>query len=111
MAIKHLAAACTAAALLALGTVSAQAADRHVTVKNGTSWQLRELYGSNVGTDDWQEDILGRDVLEPGESVDVNFDDGSGACKFDFKGVFADGEEVVSNNVDVCSVGKFTFTE
>lgn len=100
-----------ATAALLLSAAAAQAADRHVTVTNSTSWQLRELYGSNVGVDEWQEDILGRDVLEPGESVVVNFDDGSGACRFDFKGVFADGEEVVSNNIDVCQVGSFSFTE
>ena len=66
------------------------------------------LYGSNVGSDSWEEDILGSDVLESGTSVNVNFDDGTGYCKYDLKAVFEDGDSVIKRGINVCTVGTWT---
>jgi len=55
--------------------------NRKIKVINDTTFSLRELYGSNVGADSWQEDVLGRKVLGPGQTVTVNFDDGSCYCQ------------------------------
>ncbi len=90
---------------------TADAADRRVRIINETSYDMVRFYGSNVGTDDWEEDILGRDVLRTGRSVMVNFDDGSGYCMFDFKAVFDDGDEVIKERVNVCKIGSFRFTD
>jgi len=101
------------AALLASALAAASlvhAANRVVTIHNKTDVLMTEFYASNVDTDDWEEDILGEDVLRPGQSFDVDIDDGTGACRFDFKGVFDDGDEVVKKNVNVCKVGSFSFT-
>jgi hypothetical protein len=89
------------AACVTLGAMSAQANDRRVNIINETSTDMIEFYASNIGTDDWEEDILGAYILEAGGSVVVNIDDGTGYCKFDFLGVFADGEEVLKRGVDV----------
>ena len=48
-------------------------------------------------------------MLPTGSSVNINFDDGTGYCTFDFKAVFSDGDEVIQPNVDVCTIGTFTF--
>lgn len=93
------------------GTHVAQAADRTVRVFNKTKVPIYAFYASRTSTNDWEEDILGDDVIMPGESMLIDIDDGTGACKFDFKGEFADGDEVVKNNVDVCRVGEFSFTQ
>lgn len=77
--------------------------DRHVQVVNDTSVTLRELYGSNVSRDSWEEDVLGADVLRPGGSVRVNWDDGTCACLFDFKAVYADGTETIRRRFNVCT--------
>jgi len=90
---------------------AASAEDRKVRIINETSFTITHFYGSNVGEDDWQEDILGQDVLPPGESVVINFDDGSGYCKYDFKAQFEDNHEVIKNNIDVCEISSFRFTE
>lgn len=50
-------------------------------------------------------------MLKPGQSITLNMDDGTDTCVFDFKGTFADGEKLVKNNVNVCKVGEFAFTE
>lgn len=104
----------TAAAAVLLAVTSAPAAfaaDRTVTVNNRSSYQIQEFYASNVGTNDWEEDILGVDVLAPGEAVDIDIDDGTGACRFDFRAVFVDGDEAVKKNVNVCEISEFDFTD
>lgn len=95
-------------ALLMATAVPALAQDRHVKVVNKTGVTMVALYGSNVGSDSWEEDILGGDVLESGHIVNVNFDDGSGYCKYDLKAVFEDGDSVIKRNVNVCEVGTWT---
>ena len=89
--------------------VPASAANRHVDVVNKSGKELKHFYASTPDSNSWEEDILGRDVLDDGDSFDANIDDGSGACKFDFKGVFADGGSAVRKNVDVCKISTFTF--
>ena len=93
----------------ALAADPASAADRRVRIVNNTGFTMVEFYGSNKGSQSWEEDILGADVLEDGQSVVVNFDDATGYCKFDFRAVFNDGEEVVEAGVNVCEIGTFTF--
>ncbi len=83
--------------------------DRHVTIHNDTSVAMTSFYGSNAGTNDWQEDILGTDVLPAGSSVTINFDDGSGYCNFDFRAVFRDGSSLIDTNIDVCTTSAVTF--
>ncbi|MBV6273100.1 hypothetical protein KVP09_09250 [Alcaligenaceae bacterium CGII-47] len=95
----------------ALVSGTALAANKTVTVVNKTKSVITAIHASNTGTSDWEEDILGRDTLAPGESVDIDMTDGSGACRFDLKAEFEDGTDVVQENLDVCKVGEFTFTE
>lgn len=85
------------------------AADRVVTIVNNSGYTIVEFYGSNNGTTDWQEDILGADVLLHGASININFDDATGHCIFDFLAIFEDAEQVVQEDVDVCKIGTFTF--
>ena len=87
------------------------AANRHVAIVNNTSHAIREFYASNIGTDSWQEDILGAHVIPPYSVVDVNIDDGTGYCMFDLKAVMDTGEEVVRGRVNVCSVSSWTISE
>ncbi len=101
--------AITVTALASANT--ALAADRHVKVINKTRTAIFAFYASRTSTSDWEEDILGDDVIMPGESMRINIDDQTGACKFDFKAEFEDGDEVIKNGVDVCKVGEFSFTE
>ncbi|MBZ4690696.1 MAG: hypothetical protein JG765_1947 [Cereibacter sp.] len=95
--------------LLGAGAGPAAAADRRVQIVNNTGFTMVEFYGSNKGSQAWEEDILGQDVLEDGQSVVINFNDDSGYCKFDFRAVFEDGDEVVEAGVNVCEIGSFTF--
>jgi hypothetical protein len=86
----------------------AMALDRKVTIVNNSGFTISYFYGSNVGTTFWEEDLLSSDVLSNGASVDVNFDDTTGYCRFDFRAIFDDGTELVKKDVNVCEIKTFT---
>jgi hypothetical protein len=82
--------------------------NRTVTIVNQTGYTITNFYGSNAGSNSWEEDILGSSTLSSGSSANINFDDGSGYCDFDFKVVFSDGTSGVENNVNVCQISTYT---
>jgi len=98
-----------AGAFCAASVLPAAALDRRVRIVNATGFAIVEFYASNTGTSDWQEDILGQDVLPSGASVMINIDDGTGYCKYDLLAVFEDGDQLVKSDVNVCEVGTFTY--
>lgn len=103
-----------AAAALALSSVAAISApayaqDRRVVIVNNTGFTMVRFYASNAGRTSWEEDILGQDVLRSGQRVRINIDDGTGACVFDFKAVFEDGDELVRKGVNVCQISTYTY--
>jgi hypothetical protein len=106
-----------ALAMLASGVVAAcfatsavADANKKVKIINETRHAMVEFHASRVGTNDWEEDILGQDTLGVGNSVTVNFgtDD---YCLYDFLGVFDDGDKVEKRRINVCDIGSFRFTE
>ncbi|MBN9335121.1 hypothetical protein [Devosia sp.] len=98
-------------AVTAVGVVDASALDRRVRINNNTSYDIVRFYASNTGTNSWQEDILGDDILPSGYSVVINIDDGTGYCKYDFLAVFDDGDQVTAANKTVCELAEFSFTD
>ncbi len=92
-----------------LAAAPARAADRHVEIVNNTGRTMTSFYASRVGAKSWEEDILGQDTLDDGDSVTVNINDGSGACRFDFKAVFEGGASLEKANIDVCTISRFTY--
>ena len=96
-------------AVACLLATPASAEDRHVKIINETNATIVHFYGSNAGSKSWEEDILGQDELKPGQSVRINFEDGSGYCLFDFKAVFSDGDVLIRKGIDVCKVGVYRY--
>ena len=84
--------------------------DRHVVVVNDSGETVRELYGSNVNRTSWEEDVLGSRVLGAGERINVNWDDGSCECNFDFKAVYMDSGETVRRGINVCREAEWHVT-
>src|SRR4051794_26908104 len=82
---------CVGTALLLLWAAqsTAQALDRRVRIVNASHVDIVEFYGSHVGELPSDEDMLGGDDLAAGRSVILNFDDGSGYCRFGFRAVFS----------------------
>ncbi|MBZ0114441.1 MAG: hypothetical protein K8J08_18405 [Thermoanaerobaculia bacterium] len=66
---------------------------------------VHELYLSPSASSDWEEDVLGDDVLDDGETLHVAFR-GREACRWDFLLVDSEGGELIFEDVNLCSVSK-----
>ncbi|HEY9569216.1 MAG TPA: argininosuccinate lyase, partial [Thalassobaculum sp.] len=79
------------------------------TLINKTGYALSELYVSPNDEEDWQEDVLGKDILDDGQSVDIAFDRSSKACHWDLMVVYEDdGSSAVWRKIDLCKVARIT---
>ncbi len=98
---------------LGLALVLAQGAsaqeNRWVRIHNDTGFDIITFRGSHVGTNSWEEDILGSAIFPTGRSININFDDGTGYCNFDLRAEFSDGDVLVRNNVNICEIGNIYF--
>jgi hypothetical protein len=90
---------------------SAEALDRRVRVVNNTSQTMVKLQASNIGTNSWEEDILGSGVLASGRAITVNMNDGTGYCVFDLKATFRSGATAIRRRVNICQVGTWTIND
>ena len=90
---------------------SAAAEDLEFTLTNATSGTIMEFYASPSDVDQWEEDILGTDVLGAGDSVNITIADGRTQCEYDMKFVFDDGSETTVDAENLCETGSFTITE
>lgn len=98
-------------AALAAMPALAQAEDLNFSLTNGTSAVLDQFYASPGDTKDWEEDILGKDVLAAGETTDITIADGREHCQYDMRFVFQDGSVLERADVEVCENKAFTLTE
>lgn len=78
--------------------------DRSVLIINDTSYTIDHIYAGNADSRYYRDvDLLGSEVLYPGESIWVNPEDYTGYCLYYFKAVFDDGDVVKSHNtVNAC---------
>ena len=96
-------------ALLVAGT--AEALDRRIRIVNASSHDIVAFHGVSVDTREWHDSLLGDDILPAGETVVLNFDDGSGYCRYRFRAVFDDGQALEKKSVNVCEVGTYRYTD
>jgi hypothetical protein len=89
-----------------VSTISSR--NRIVEVGNETGVTMTRFHASNTSRTKWEENIFGTDVLATGRSINIDIDDGSGACMFDLKAEFADGDIVVENDFNVCTQASWT---
>ena len=90
-------------------TPAAQAQDLWFELWNDSSLTLMEFYVSPTDSDYWGNDLLGADVVFPGEGGDVVISDGLSTCTYDIMGVFENGDEVGDYGIDLCDLGAYTF--
>ncbi len=85
-------------------TQSRDSFDRRVDIINETGVAIVTFNASHVNTKSWEENILGDRTIENGDTVTINIDDGTGHCRYDFRAIFADGDIVIDEGVNVCEV-------
>ena len=94
-----------------ISTGPGEALDRRVRVVNDSSRTMTKFQASNKSSKSWEEDILGTDVLKPGQSVVVNINDGTGFCVFDLRATFQGGATVVRRNINICKISSWTIND
>jgi hypothetical protein len=103
----------TALAVLAATTISARAEDLVFKLKNNTSAVLTNFYTSPVGVNEWEDDVFGRQVLNPGENIEITIADGRDVCKYDMRFEFEEGSglDTTEDTQDLCELGEYSIHE
>jgi hypothetical protein len=89
----------------------AQAADakQDFDLVNKTGYEIKHVYVSPSKSDEWEEDVLGKDTLDDDETWTIKFHRSEKTCKWDLKVVYADDDSsAVWRGIDLCSVEKVT---
>jgi len=72
------------------GVSAALADDQDFALVNATGYEISELYVAPTKSSDWQEDVLGQDVLGDGEKAKITFSKSTDTCHWDLKVVYSD---------------------
>jgi hypothetical protein len=92
-------------------SAQAQAAEakQDFELVNKTGYEIKHVYVSPTKTDDWEEDVLGKDTLDDGDSWEIKFKRAEKTCNWDLKVVYSDDDSsAVWGNVDLCTIEKIT---
>ncbi len=92
------------ALLFSLVASPALAAEETLTVNNRTGYTISEIYIAPASSDNWEEDVMGRDELETNTSVDIDFSKSEDTCKWDLRAVYDDKSDAVWRNIDLCKI-------
>lgn len=105
-------AACLAVATLAtITTIGLQAAQRRnldFTLVNKTGLIIMEVYLSPTTDAKWGEDVMGADILDDGDKVDITFSSAETECNWDLKIVDEDDDDVIWTKLNLCTASEIT---
>ncbi len=108
---KMIAAAVMAAGLALLAPQAASAEGRqNFTLENNTGYTIKEVYVSTTRSNSWEEDVLGQDELEDGQSVFIRFPHHAGGCFFDLKVVYDDDTDAHWENFNLCTISQISIS-
>lgn len=83
--------------------------NRNVSFVNNGKESIFYIYWANIASSSWSGDQLGSSTLPAGQSWQTTVDDGSGACRFNFRAVTRGGREILRNDINVCSTYTIAF--
>jgi hypothetical protein len=84
----------------------AYAASQDFTLVNKTGYQIDSVYVSKSSSDSWEEDVMGRDTLDDGETAHISFEKGARGCSYDLMVKYHDGDKSYWTNLDLCSISR-----
>lgn len=99
---------CVAMAALSSTVVAAQRKNLDFTLVNKTGVVVMEVYLSPTSDDHWGEDVMGDDVLEDKEKVDIKFSSEETSCSWDLKVIDEDDDEIVWTKLNLCTANEIT---
>jgi hypothetical protein len=91
-----------------MAAVFSQERKHDFTLRNQTGVEIHQLFLSPHTSDDWQENVLGRDALPDGESVQISFDDRDKHEMWDLKVVDGKGASISWEKLDLTKMSEVT---
>lgn len=98
-------------AVAILSSVQLQAAQNRkldFTLVNKTGLTIDKVFVSPSKDDEWGEDVMGKDVLKNGESVEIQFSRKETTCMWDLKIVDEEDDSVEWTDLDLCKANEIT---
>ena len=93
---------------LVAGAVFLSAGDQDFVLVNKTGYDIDEVYVSPANAKHWGDDVMGKDTLDNGDKVTIQFSHKEKECDWDMKIAFTDKEEAVWEDFDLCKVREIT---
>lgn len=94
--------------LLFISLSTTFAGKQDFTLINKTGSDINEVYVSPHSSDDWEEDVMGKQTLDKGESVAITFSRASKEKDWDIKVVTKGGKELIFEKLNLLEVSKVT---
>ena len=87
---------------------AAEGGKQDFLLHNETGVEIHSLYVSPHDQDEWGEDILGRDTLADGQSVEITFSPKEKAANWDLKVTDQSGNSIEWENLDLTEISEVT---
>lgn len=86
---------------LMAGAQTVLAGDQDFDLYNRTGVDIHAVYVSPTGVEDWQEDVLGAEVLLAGADIEITFDRGETAEYWDIRVEDSEGNYLYWEEIDL----------
>ena len=97
------------ACVLLLTTISrSYAGKQDFLLVNKTGVDIQEVYIAPHSSEEWEDDVMGKDMLVTGKSVKIHFERQNKTKNWDLKVVDKDGKATVWENLDLLEISKVT---
>jgi len=87
---------------------ASEAGAQDFTLVNETGVEIDKVFISPHDKDDWEEDVLGKDTLPTGQSVDIKFDRDETAAEWDLRIEDKEGTSIEWTNLNLLKISKVT---
>lgn len=94
---------------LAVAAGPAFADGRDMQIINQTGFDIVEFFSAHKDASDWGKELLAGEAIGGYAERLLDLDDGSGYCLYSFRVIFDDGEELVSDDINICDLTMFTY--
>jgi hypothetical protein len=103
-------------ALIAFGAIAtfltvtgfARAGKQDFILHNQTGVEIHEVYVSAVSSNDWEEDVLGKETLADGESIKITFEDHEKHVHWNLKIVDGKGNSIEWHDLNLMEIAELT---
>lgn len=109
--MKNIALGALAALSLIVAPISAFAGDTKFDIINHSARGITNFYTSPADATNWEEDVLGEDVIGPGETQSIKISVANGQCLYDMRFILEDKTDLIEKGINVCTLSDYTLSD